>query len=635
MCGLIAILSPERPVEEGPLRRAMHALRHRGPDGEGCWLSPDRRVGLGHVRLGIIDLDTGAQPLLSEDGQLALIVNGEFYDFERIRRDLERRGHRFRSRSDSEIALHLYEEHGIDFLHHLRGEFALVLWDGRNRQLVAARDRFGIKPLCWTEQAGTLYLASESKALFAAGVRTAWDATAMFQATSMQYVPPERTLFQGISQLRPGHYILADGGAVETLRWWDLDYPPDTDCLSAANEADHVEELRHRLTEAVRLRLRADVPVCCHLSGGLDSSAVAAIAARYTARPLTCFTVSFPAEGYDELAPAEEMAHYLGADLHPLAVTQAGLLAALPDAVYFSEGLAINGHLSAKFLLHRAIRAAGFKVALTGEGADEILAGYPHLRRDLLLAAGDSGQRLEELYASNAVIAGIQLSEGPSLPLDAVERALHFVPSFLEAKGALGQRMRPLLSRAFLDEFRERDCFQSLLNGFDVRGQLAGRHRVHQALYLWTKLALANYILRTLGDGTEMAHAVEGRLPFLDHPLFEFVRRLPLSLKIKGGVEKYVLREAVRPLVTETVYRRQKHPFTAPPLSRFSTPALDGRLREMLDGPGLRSIPFFDRAAVLRLLDELPRLPARERAATDPVLMLVLTASLIQERFSL
>ncbi|HTE19953.1 MAG TPA: asparagine synthase (glutamine-hydrolyzing), partial [Armatimonadota bacterium] len=351
MCGVVAILSQSAPVGEETLQRALEALRHRGPDGSGVWGTPDRRVALGHARLSVIDLETGAQPLSSEDGQVVAVVNGEFYDWERIRRILEQRGHRFSTHSDSEILVHLYEQYGQDCLRHLRGEFAFVLWDGRRRQLFAARDRWGIKPLCYVMVDGTLYLASEAKGLFAAGVRAAWDREAFFQAAHLQYVPPDRTLFAGVCQLRPGHSLIAADGEVRTHGYWYLDYPPVEHAAMDASEADIVHELRELLDEAVRLRLRADVPVACHLSGGLDSSAVLGLAARHSPRPIDCFTVSFDAAPYDELRVAEEMARHAGANLHPVRVTQDDLVEHLSDAVYFSEGLAINGHLTAKFLL--------------------------------------------------------------------------------------------------------------------------------------------------------------------------------------------------------------------------------------------------------------------------------------------
>lgn len=309
----------------------------------------------------------------------------------------------------------------------------------------------------------------------------------------------------------------------------------------------------------------------------------------------------------------------------------------LSDAVYFSEGLAINGHLPAKFLLSRAMRDAGFKVVLSGEGADEVFAGYAHLRRDLALRAAGSGGNaaasLERLKSRNPDMAGIQLAEGEGLPLDAVQRRLGFVPSFLEAKATLGFRLRQVLNRDWLSAFADRDPFDVFLSQFDAASQLARRHPVEQASYLWARSSLANYILRTLGDGTEMAHSIEGRLPFLDHELFAWARRLPMGMKIRGTTEKYLLREALRPLLPEAVYRREKHPFTAPPLSR------DARCRELMrdvfGSAAFAALPFFDAAKVRDLLARVPDLPPREQTATDPVLMLALTADFAARRFRL
>jgi asparagine synthase (glutamine-hydrolysing) len=635
MCGVFGLYSPDRPVTQARLKSATDALYHRGPDGEGFWISPDARMGLGHRRLSIIDLSTGGQPLLNARGDIAAVVNGEFYDHRRIRAELEAKGHRFKTRSDSEILLYLYEEHGTDCLKYLRGEFAFILWDGRKKLIFAARDRFGIKPLCHAQDAGgALYLASEAKAIFAAGFGAAWDHDAFFHACAAQYTPVDRTLFAGVRQVPPGHFLIRDGKGLVLHKYWDIDYPPEP--ISALkSDAEWLELFESMFADAVRLRLQADVPVCAHLSGGLDSSAIAAYAARTQGRPLDCFTVSFGEEGYDELPVAREMAEKLGASLHVVRVSQDDIVRAIPEAVAYSEGLSINGHLAGKFMLNRAIRAAGFKVALSGEGADELLAGYPHLREDLILTDGGEKERLAKLYGSNDKLAGVFLQHGDALPTDSVARALGHTPSFLRAKASLGLRVTSLLSKDYLAAMGARDVYREIVEAFDVKGQLAGRHPVNQSSYLWTKLALAGYILRTLGDGCEMAHAVEGRVPFLDHVLFEKMRALPLRMKIRDLTEKFILREAARPLLTETVYRRQKHPFIAPPVSRFSNPALDGFIQDTLRSEAFRAMPFFDSGKVIAWLDDLPQKSAQDRVAAEPVLMMTLSSFLIHKGFSL
>lgn len=635
MCGVIGAISLSGNVEPAAvlrerIGRGVAALRHRGPDGCGIW--SEDGAGLGHARLAVVDLEGGAQPLRSDDGQTVLVINGELYDHAALRQELTRAGHSFRTRSDSEVALHLYRQHGLDFLHKLRGEFALLLWDARRRLLVAARDRFGVKPLCYAQTPESLLLASEGKALLAMGVSAAWESEAVHQALSLQYLLPEQTLLCGVRQLPPGHVLLLEGGRPRLQRYWDLDLPraaagprPDERALG--------DELLARLDEAVRQRLQADVPVSVQLSGGLDSSVVAGLAARAAGR-LTCFTVSFPGGAeYDERRIAERTAEHCGADLRIVQAEAPVLWDALPAAVAQGEGLAINLHIAAKYLLSAAVRQAGYRVILTGEGADEILAGYAHLRRDLEGSSGAAKGTPDR--AGSLVTIGVHLPEGESLPLTSVQQELGWVPSFLQAKGTLGYRLRGLLTEEFRQRWVQRDAAEQLLRATDVAGQLAGRHRVDQAAYLWTKQALAGYILRTLGDGMEMAHGVEGRLPFLDPRVFELARVVPIDLKIHNGIEKHLLREAAlrAGVVTDEVARRAKHPFMAPPLGE--EPAGARFLQDWLRSSALEAVPFFDAQRVRALLDTLPKLSPRERVATDPVLMLVLTATLLQAHYRL
>lgn len=612
---------------------ALNAINHRGPDGKGIYISPSGAVALGHTRLATVGIATGAQPISSEDGRIHMIVNGEFYDFEAIRSDLQAKGYKFKTTGDSEIALHLYEEYGIDCLKHLRGEFALVIWDENKQQLFVARDRFGIKPIVYHFSNGTLHLASEAKALFAAGITANWDEESFFHSANMQYVLPDRTLFAGIKQLPPGHFLLARGSDLIIERYWDLDYGRDEDA-SGINEESLVAEFGAKLEDAVRVRLRAEAPVCAHLSGGLDSSAVVGLAMKHHSKPLKCYSISFEEESYDELTIAKEMAEFAGADFEPIFVSQKQLVECLPDAVYYSEGFAVNGHLPAKYILNQTIRKGGYKVALTGEGADEVVAGYPHLRSDLFKSDGRQNL-LANLHATNKASAGIMLQHGQSLSLAAVEAKLGYVPGFLEAKGTLGFKLCGVLTDQFKSQFAGRDSYRDLIDCFDIDGQLAGRNRVDQSLYLWSKTALVNYILRTLGDGMEMANSVEGRLPFLDHHLFEFVRKLPLSLKIKGTTEKYVLREAVKPVISKTIYERQKHPFVAPPLSRFSNSEADTVLQDVLRSKNFQSVPYFDQKKVIALLDSLPEMKPEDRSAVDPVLMTAMSAAALHERYKL
>jgi asparagine synthase (glutamine-hydrolysing) len=639
MCGIAAIFSPGRPVAPSAIQRATRSLFHRGPDGQRDWISVDGRVALGHARLSIIDLVTGDQPIASEDERIRVIVNGEFYGFETLQQDLERGGHRLRTRSDSEIALHLYEDVGLQCVHRLRGEFAMVLWDERNRTLVAVRDRFGIKPLFYAWHDGALYLASEVKALFAAGVPARWDPDAV--SHSIEYGGHQTsTLYDGVRQVPPGHYLIATDRHVQLHQYWDFNYPAVTEVRQRPAD-EYVEEFRHALEEAVRLRLRADVPVGCYLSGGLDSCAVLGLAARHHPDPIRAFTLTFDRPDYDEEREAREMASRTGAEFYPIPIKQDDLADHLADAVHQAEAFCLNAHGVAKFLLSRAVRDAGYKVVITGEGSDEILGGYAHFRRDMLMynREGQDGAAvaamLQQLEQLNPVSRGLLLPHGAGKPLDQVKRRLGFVPSWMETFSARAAKMDELFATDFLQRAGSRESYGALLNELDIRGQLGGRDPVHQSLYLWSKTLLPAYILTTLGDRMEMAHSIEGRVPFLDHHVVEVARSQPVNQKINGMTEKFVLREAVRDVVTDTVYRRQKHPFLSPPATLNPSGKLNSLVQDTLRGSTMASLPFFDQRKVVDLLDRLDTMDEGSRVANDQILMILVSACVLQERFGL
>ena len=640
MCGIVAVFSRRDPISAALMDRATQSIYHRGPDGQRHWIAPDQRVALGHARLSIIDLTTGDQPIASEDERTRIVVNGEFYDYEAIQRKLEQSGHRLRTRSDSEIALHLYEDLGPQCLHQLRGEFAFVLWDETNRTMFAARDRFGIKPLFYAMHGETLYFASEVKALFAAGVPARWDAESVFHSFEGGG-HLARTLYDGVFQVPPGHYLLATDKHMQLIRYWDFDYPKADANAGQRSDADYVAEFRHALEEAVRLRLRADVSVGCYLSGGLDSCAVLGLAARHHPDPIRAFTLTFDRGDYDEEKEAREMAAKVGAVFFPIPIRQDDLADHFADAIAQSETFCFNAHGVAKYLLSRAVRDAGYKVVITGEGSDEILGGYVHFRRDMLLynRAGQNpaeiASLLQELESLNPVSRGLLLPHGEARPLENVRRILGFIPSWIETFSARSVKMRDLLAQDFLEKFGARPAYQALLSDLDVRGQLNGRDPVHQSLYLWSKTMLPGYILTMLGDRMEMAHSIEGRVPFLDHHLVEVIRSQPVTQKIRGMTEKYVLREAARDVITDTVYRRQKHPFLSPPATLNPKEKLSTLVQDTLRGPTLAAIPFFDKKKVIALLDSLDAMDEGSRVAIDQVLMMVVSACVLQDRFHL
>ena len=628
MCGIFGARYRRRPVVERRVAAALARMADRGPDAAGAWFSADRSTALGHRRLSLIAPHNGAQPITNEDETLRLVVNGEFYNFEHLRDRLRSSGHRFRTDSDSEIALHLYEDLGLNFVRELRGEFALILYDEPSRRLIAVRDRFGVKPLVYAYDLEGIMLASNAKALFAAGAATEWDHEAFYQAATMQYPLPDQTWFRGIRQLPPASILIDDDAGQRVERYWRL---PERDPATSPtvgtvpprrDEQESIEHCREAVVDAITLRMRADVPACCHLSGGLDSSIVLGVMAGRSSRPIDAFTVAFDVDSYDEASTAAEAAECCGAALHVVPVSTRSVLEFLPAAVTAAEGLCINGHLTAKYLLHQDVHRAGFKIVLTGEGADELFAGYGHLRADLWCTQGHD-ELLATLAATNRTSLGMMIPVGEALDLALVRSRLGFVPAWLEAKATFGKRVRSLLHDDFLTAHRSIDTFARFLDAVEASDGLRGFHPVEQATRLWTRSALPNYILSTLGDGTEMAHSVEGRVPYLDHRLWEELADVPLDLKIRGTTEKYVLREGLRDFVPERIYRREKHPFDAPPVGLFSQAHAHAWFRDRIENATFAEQPFFEPAHVRRLLGMLAEADDAARLIWDPVLMLV------------
>jgi asparagine synthase (glutamine-hydrolysing) len=603
MCGILAIVEPD--AARRPVARALAALRHRGPDGQGTWQSPRGDAVLAHTRLSIIDIEGGRQPLLNEAEDVAVVVNGEFYDYERVRRDLAARGHRLKTLADSEILAHLYEDHGLQAVERLRGEFAFALWDERRRRLVAGRDRFGVKPLFYCLTAHGLWLASEAKALFAAGLEARWDEIAVHQSLFLVH-EAGRSLFRDVHQLPGGHVLVFEDGRATTSRYWDLDYPRLAD-LPPAGEPD-LGLFREALDDAVRVRLRADTPVAYFLSGGIDSSSVVGFASQRWEQPGRAFTVCFDEREYDEVEQAGATAAALGAEFAPIAVGAEELADAYPSAVAHAEVMG-NLHASARYLQCRAVQQAGYKVALTGDGADEVLAGYVHYTADLVPAGTDA------------------------LPtaLRPLRERLGHVPMWVRHLAVERSVFSLLLDPDYRARMAGRDPYASSLDGLDGAGQLSSRHPLHQSLYLWSKTMLPNYVLAA--ERLEMAFAVETRPPFLDHLLFDRLRNLHPYDLVRGLRGKHILRESMRGLVPDAVVNQTKHPFAAPAGLSVPGSRLHVRLGDMFASSTLDDLPFLDAASVRRLWATLPELPLGRRLALEPILLMVFCACCLHERY--
>ena len=642
MCGFVSAASSSYVCSPELINKALLSLKHRGPDESGVWQNESGTVSFGHARLSIIDLSTGKQPLSNGDESLVAVVNGEFYDYKRIRKELQESGYRFKTESDSEILLALYERKGTQCLQELRGEFAFVLWDKRNQWIFAGRDRFGIKPLFYTVQNNTLYCASEVKALKALGLPMRWDEDSFFQTIGMMPLP-HATLFDGIYQIPPGHYLIKSlyNSAPHIQKYWDFNYPRISERPKDFDEKKTVEEFRALLIESVKQRLQADVPVACYLSGGLDSCSLLGVAQSISKSPVAAFTLTFSdSSDYDEAKQAEEMARHVGAPYHPVPISQAKIAEGMEDALWHAERFVLNGHGVAKYFLSEATQKAGYKVVLTGEGSDEIFAGYAHFRQDQILNNPDFNplqrkQLLEALMNANKVSQGLLLSGDPDADLLEIRKILGYVPGWTQSFAPQLIQLRDCFSKDYRARYGTRNPIHNLLASLDVSAQMKGREYLDQSLYFWSKVTLPHYLLTVLGDRMEMAHSIEGRVPFLDHPLVEYVVKQAPHMKIHHQTEKFLLREAAKPFITRTIYERQKHPFLAPPALSHQR---EGHLREFIQDTirGSNRVPFFDYGVLIPLLDStLSEGTPETRMSYDILFMILASAMILQKQFGL
>lgn len=609
MCGIAGYVNLDGPAPEDPSTVAtmVAALHHRGPDGRGVFCAPG--IGLGHARLSIIDLAGGAQPLTNEDGTVVVSFNGEIFNFVELRAELLRRGHVFQTRSDTEVLVHLYEDLGDAFLQRLNGQFALAIWDARRRRLLLARDRHGIRPLVYCRAGGRVWFASEAKALFAAGaLRAEIDPRAVAEALTYWAPLPGQSAFKGLNSLPPGHQLVIEPGREPALaRWWGWEFPPEGGELpiSMRVAAEATEAL---LEDAVRLQLRSDVPVAAYLSGGIDSSLITALVNRLQPGRMRTFSIVFPDAEFDERPWQRKLSTALGTDHQEVQVSGADIAASFMRFVRHVEAPVVRTAGVPLMLLADAVRSAGFRVALSGEGADEMFAGYDVFKeaklRRWLARTPDSRWRARLLgrlypYLPRSPVAGGALA-GHAFLRDLARAGK---PDFAHSpRWTTTQRAWQFLTPAALDAAGQaRDDFSAatalLPPGSEAWSCLA------RDQYLEAATLMSEYLLVAQGDRPAMAASVEVRVPFLDHRISDWAARLPPRLKLRGLTEKCVLRHAGRGLLPAEFQRRPKQPYRAPESTCFFA---GGRplpwVSELLSASSLRAAGLFSPTAVERLV---------------------------------
>jgi asparagine synthase (glutamine-hydrolysing) len=599
MCGICGIASTRSAVDEGVLRRMTATLRHRGPDDDGFYVAQNSRgpaVGLGFRRLSIIDVEGGHQPLANEDSTIWIVFNGEIYNFPQLRAELEGKGHRFRTHTDTEVIVHLYEELGDGCVNRLNGMFAFALWDERRRRLLLARDRFGKKPLYYAPTDDGLIFGSELKALLEHPCcPREIDHEAVGQYLAFEYVPAPRSIFDGVKKLPRAHTLVHEAGRTTVTRYWDLPYTPDS---PVRREEEYAEEFRELFWSAVRRRLLSDVPLGALLSGGIDSSSVVAAAVDLSpSGTVKTFSIGFAEESFDESLHARRVAEFFGTDHHEDVLTPGVMLDLLPKVLSTVDEPLADASILPTYLLSRFTRES-VTVALGGDGGDELLAGYPTFGADRVA-------RLVRLPTALHRDVLVPLAE--RLPVDTRNFSFEFkVKRFLR-----GLRYEPDLRHAvWLGAFTPpeqaallvRQARDPLGPASDASRRAPMGDRVARLSYLYVDGYLQDDVL-TKVDRASMAVSLEVRAPFLDVDLVEFLARVPSSMKLRGLQSKWLLKRAMEDRLPSGIARRAKKGFGVP-VATWLRHELRDELTDTLSPEGLRRHGLFDPHEVERLIRE-------------------------------
>jgi asparagine synthase (glutamine-hydrolysing) len=623
MCGICGIvnLGPEDPPDINVLTRMMGRLLHRGPDSSGYYR--DRKVGLGHTRLAIIDLETGAQPLSNKDESIWISFNGEIFNYVEIAKELTGLGHVFQTKSDTEVIVHAYEQWGISCFERFNGQWALALWDKKENRVILSRDRLGIRPLYYTICDNRLLFASEIKALFAEGnVKRSFDPKGFSEIFTFWSPVAPRTAFDGIEELKPGHVAVVHDGKVNSRPFWRISFSQSDDA-SVLSEDESAHLLRNHLVDASKLRFtRSDVPVGAYLSGGIDSSISSSIISNYTEAPLKTFSIRFSDSEFDEGQYQREMVNKLGAEHRDIAVSHKDIGDVFPDVIWHAERPILRTAPAPLFLLSRLVRESGYKVVVTGEGADEVMAGYDIFReakaREFMARNPLSDKRsriVMKLYpwmkrSPGNIPAFASAFFGKSL--DTSDPGLSHRPRWNTTSS-----LRLMLNPDFRREADKTNVVENLLSG--VPDSFNKWDSLLKAQWLEMVTLLSGYILSAQGDRMLMANSVEGRFPFLDCKFVNFAGQLPPRYKLFSLNEKHLLKIAFKDMIPDSIINRPKQPYRAPDAASFFSgyDQNHGWIADVTSEAKIKSAGVFNPKAVRQLMQKCYKVKGHNMSNTD------------------
>ena len=636
MCGIAGMLKfgGER-AERDQLCEMIATIRHRGPDANGIHVSG--AAGLAHARLSIIDLECGAQPMSTIDGRLWITFNGEIFNYIELREKLASKGHQFATRSDTEVILNAYREYGEDCVRQFNGQWAFGLWDAAEQKLFLSRDRAGVRPLFYTQTADRFLFASEIKALLACPqVRRELDPRGMDELFTFWAPVPPRTVFRDIYQLPPGHSLTVKDGRSTVKQFWSVPYVSEAETRNG-NEREATAELLQLLEDATRIRLRSDVPVGAYLSGGLDSSLTTALVRKIAGSRLRSFSITFEDAEFDESSYQQEASSFLGTQHSNISCSRADIARVFPEVIRHTEQPVLRTAPVPMFLLSQLVHDSGFKVVLTGEGADEVLGGYDIFKeakiRRFWARNLESRWRPLLLKRMYPYLQDLQRQSAANLKhffrVSAEDAASPFFSHL--PRWELTGRLKLLFSADFRAAIGEFDAIGELEE--NLPDEFQSWPHFSQGQYLEATYFLAGYLLSSQGDRMAMAHSVEGRYPFLDFRVVEFAAKLPANLKMKVLDEKYLLKRASEGLVPQSIVRRVKQPYRAPDGRCFFEPGAPSYVKEMLSPASIEKGGIFDPAAVSALVSKYSAGKASS-VKDDMALVGVLSTQLLAAQFT-